>query len=90
MVARSGRRCGGTARSRSRSGAIRGGRVSVPTTLLWSDQDTALSRWSVRKNDEYVDGPYEFVTLEGVSHWIPTEAPAACAEAILERIEGPA
>ncbi len=71
-------------------GAIRGGRVSVPTTLLWSDQDTALSRWSVRRNDRYVDGPYEFVTLAGVSHWIPTEAPEACAEAILERIEIPA
>jgi pimeloyl-ACP methyl ester carboxylesterase len=70
--------------------SIRGGPVTVPTTMLWSDQDTALSRWSVAKNDKYVDGPYEFVTLEGVSHWIPTEAPEACAEAILERIEGAA
>ncbi len=70
--------------------AIRGGRVSVPTTLLWSDQDTALSRWSVRKNHKYVDGPYEFVALAGVSHWIPTEAPEACAAAILARVEGDA
>ena len=68
--------------------ALRGGPVSVPTTLLWSDLDTALSRWSVQKNDRYVDAPYAFVTLAGVSHWIPTEAPEACAEAILERIGG--
>lgn len=69
------------------SGAFRG-RVSVPTTLLWSDQDTALSRWSVRKNAKYVDAPYEFVVLRGISHWIPTEAPEACAETILTRIGG--
>ena len=70
--------------------AIRGGRVSVPTTLLWSDQDAALSRWSVARNDKYVAAPYEFVTLAGVTHWIPTEAPEACVEAVLERIEGAA
>ncbi len=70
------------------AGALRGKRVSVPTTLLWSDGDTALSRWSVRKNATYVDGPYEFVPLAGISHWIPTEAPEACAAAILARIGG--
>ena len=66
--------------------AIRGGPVSVPTTMLWSDRDQALSRWTVRKNDKYVDAPYELVVLEGVSHWIPTEEPQACADAILARI----
>jgi pimeloyl-ACP methyl ester carboxylesterase len=61
-------------------------RVSVPTTLLWSDGDRALTKWSVRKNAKYVEAPYELVVLEGVSHWIPTEAPRACADAILARI----
>ena len=61
-------------------------RVTVPTTLIWSDGDTALTRWSVDKNDKYVDAPYELVVLEGVSHWIPSQAPDACAEAILARI----
>ncbi len=28
----------------------------------------------------------ELVVLEGVSHWIPTQAPDACAAAILERV----
>ncbi len=70
------------------SGALRGRRVSVPTTMLWSDQDAALSRWSVRNNVKYVDGPYEFVALKGISHWIPTEAPEACAATILKRIGG--
>jgi pimeloyl-ACP methyl ester carboxylesterase len=61
-------------------------RVTVPTTLIWSDADAALTRWCVEKNDAYVDAPYELVVLEGVSHWIPTEAPRACADAILARI----
>lgn len=61
-------------------------RVSVPTTLVWSDGDSAVTRWSVRHNDAYVEAPYELVVLEGVSHWIPTEAPRACADAILARV----
>ncbi len=66
--------------------SVLGQPVSVPTTFLWSDGDTAVTRWSFKSNAEYVDAPYELVVLEGVSHWIPTQAPDACAEAILARI----
>jgi pimeloyl-ACP methyl ester carboxylesterase len=34
-----------------------------------------------------VDAPYEAVTLEGVSHWIPTEAPELLAQHVLARID---
>ena len=40
-----------------------------------------------RKTPEYMEAPYEAVTLPGVSHWIPTEAPEALAEHILKRID---
>lgn len=63
-----------------------GGKVRVPTTLVWSDQDIAISRAAVDKAEAYVAAPYELVVLAGVSHWIPTQAPDALAEAILERI----
>jgi pimeloyl-ACP methyl ester carboxylesterase len=33
-----------------------------------------------------VDADYELVVLEGVTHWIPTQAPEALAEAILRRV----
>lgn len=61
-------------------------KVGVPTTFVWSDGDNFVGRESCERNEEYVTGTYEFVTLAGVSHWIPTQAPDACAEAILERI----
>ncbi|TIC85987.1 alpha/beta fold hydrolase [Nocardioides sp. GY 10113] len=65
-----------------------GDRVVVPTTMVWSDGDTAVDRWGPEHSGEYVDADFEYVELAGVSHWIPTQAPEACAEAILERVRG--
>lgn len=69
----------------SRSGLL-GKRVTVPTTLVWSDGDVALGRAGVDLAGDYVDADYELVVLAGVSHWIPEHAPDALAEAILERV----
>lgn len=63
-------------------------RVSAPTTMVWSTGDVALGRWAAEHSAAWVDGPFELVVLEDVSHWIPTEAPDALAEAILERVGG--
>lgn len=63
-----------------------GFRVTAPTTMVWSTDDTALGRWGPEHSEEYVDAPFELVVLDGVSHWIPTEAPRALAEAILARV----
>jgi pimeloyl-ACP methyl ester carboxylesterase len=60
--------------------------VRVPTTYVWSDRDVALGEDGVRLTRQYVDAPYEQVTLEGVSHWIPTEAPDELAGHVLARI----
>lgn len=65
-----------------------GAHVTVPTTLLWSDGDVALGRKGAELTERYVDAPYRFVVLHGVTHWIPTQAPEACAEAILDRVGG--
>ncbi len=66
--------------------------VDVPTTLVWSDQDVALGRRGTELTPQHVRGPYAFVELTGVSHWIPTQAPEALASAVLDRIAsvGPA
>ncbi|TQF65720.1 alpha/beta fold hydrolase [Rhodococcus spelaei] len=50
-------------------------RVSVPTLHVWSDRDTALGPKGAALSSGYVDGPYRFEVLSGVSHWIPDEAP---------------
>lgn len=65
-----------------------GRRVRVPTTLVWSDRDAAIARAAVDASERYVEAPYELVVLHGVTHWIPTQAPEAAAEAVLERVLG--
>lgn len=61
-------------------------KVTVPTTYLWSDRDVALVRGGAERTAAWVDAPYEFIVLEGVSHWIPAQAPQALAAAVLARI----
>jgi pimeloyl-ACP methyl ester carboxylesterase len=62
------------------------GRVGVPTTYVWSDRDVAVSRHAAERCGRYVDGPYRFKVLEGVSHWIPTQAPEPLAALVLDRL----
>lgn len=66
--------------------SLLGRRVTVPTTLVWSDGDAAICRAPVDATERYVHAPYELVVLQGVTHWIPTQAPEAAAEAIIERV----
>ena len=63
------------------------GDVTVPTTYVWGDNDLAVGPVAARACSRYVTGPYRFLPLTGVSHWIPDEVPAALAEAILTQIE---
>lgn len=65
-----------------------GDRIAAPTTMIWSDGDTAIARWGAQHSARYVDADFRLVELPGVSHWIPSEAPDACADAILDRVRG--
>ena len=65
-----------------------GGNVTVPTTLVWSDGDMFVGHWAVDRTESVVEAPYRLVVLPNVSHWIPTEAPDALADAILGRVSG--
>ncbi len=60
--------------------------VSVPTTFVWSDGDTAIGRAAADACGEHVTGEFEYVVLPDVTHWIPDEAPDAAARAILTRV----
>ncbi|MEU1981358.1 alpha/beta hydrolase [Nocardia sp. NPDC019395] len=63
--------------------------VRVPTTFVWSDADLAVARSGVDATAEHVTADYRLVVLEGVSHWIPEEAPESLAQIILGRIGSP-
>lgn len=62
--------------------------VRVPTTYVWSTDDQALGRAGAERCGDHVDADYRFVELEGISHWIPEEAPGELAEAIVSRASG--
>lgn len=51
-----------------------------------TEDDAALGRLAPEHTGPWVDAPYRFVVLPGVSHWIPTQAPDELADAILDRV----
>nr|WP_245555597.1 alpha/beta fold hydrolase [Gordonia soli] len=57
--------------------------VTVPTTFVWSTDDIAIAEYGPRLTVEYVDAPYEFIELSGVTHWIPEQAPEAVVDAVI-------
>ncbi len=62
------------------------GRITVPTLFVWSTDDVALGREGAEATGAYVDGPYRFEVLEGVSHWIPEEVPDVLTRLLLEHL----
>jgi pimeloyl-ACP methyl ester carboxylesterase len=50
------------------------GPITTPTLFVWSTNDIALGREGAEATAQYVEGPYRFEVLEGVSHWIPEQA----------------
>jgi len=60
----------------------RTGRITVPTTHVWSDGDTSLSREGAERCGEQVDARYQLQVLPGVSHWVPDEVPETLARVI--------
>lgn len=62
------------------------GRITVPTTYVWSDGDVALGRKGAETTADHVRGPYLFEVIEGASHWLPDETPDRLAEIIEARV----
>jgi pimeloyl-ACP methyl ester carboxylesterase len=60
-------------------------KISVPTLFVWSDGDTAVLRKAAETCHKWVTGPYRFEVLQGVSHWIPDEAPDVAAALLVEQ-----
>ena len=62
------------------------GKVKVPTLYLWSDEDIALGEAAALATGSYVEGPYRFVRLTRVSHWMVDEAPEHVSGPMLEHL----
>jgi pimeloyl-ACP methyl ester carboxylesterase len=63
-----------------------GAPTPVPVLQVWSDGDTAILRHGIERTHAYAAGDYRLSVLEGVSHWIPDEAPERLADEIIRHL----
>lgn len=62
-------------------------KITVPTLHLWSDGDVAIGPKGAELTPAYVEAPYTFEVLTGVSHWIPDEAPEPLSQLLVRHFE---
>ncbi|WP_344203316.1 alpha/beta hydrolase [Aeromicrobium alkaliterrae] len=62
--------------------------VTVPTTFVWSDADAFIGPVAAAGCPEFVDGPFRYVELTGVSHWVPETRPHVVATEVLRHVSG--
>lgn len=64
------------ARHRDRMALSNGGRVEVPTLIVWGEEDSALGIETLNGTERFVPD-LTIRRLPGVSHWVQQEAPEA-------------
>jgi pimeloyl-ACP methyl ester carboxylesterase len=60
--------------------------VEIPTLYVWSDEDPAIGPTGAYATERHVTGPYRFVVLEGIGHWIPETAADRFNEELLAHL----
>lgn len=63
------------------------GRITVPTSCLWGENDPAFTRQACELTADYVTGPYVERRLAEAGHWIPETRPDDVAQAVLQIVE---
>jgi pimeloyl-ACP methyl ester carboxylesterase len=62
------------------------GEVTVPTLYVWGEDDPALGREAAEATAGHVRGPYRFVRLPGVGHWVAETAGEQLTKLLLEHL----
>jgi pimeloyl-ACP methyl ester carboxylesterase len=62
------------------------GPAAATVLYIWGSGDAALGRAAAEQTAHHVRGRYRFEVLEGVSHWIPEEAPDAVCELLVDHL----
>ena len=62
------------------------GPITTPTLYVWSTGDAFIGEAAARGVARYVEGPYRFEVLDGVSHWISEEAPEQLSALLLDHL----
>jgi pimeloyl-ACP methyl ester carboxylesterase len=58
------------------------GPITMPTALLWGDQDPALGRQAAEATAQHVVGEYRLEVLKGAGHWLQFERPVEVSGAL--------
>lgn len=64
-----------------------GSPTPIPVLQVWSEGDSAVLRHSIDRTEAYAGGAYRLKVLEGVSHWIPDEAPEELATELIAHFD---
>ena len=56
--------------------------IRMPATYVWSSDDFALGREGAELTEKYIEGPYRFVVIDDIGHWIPEQAPGQLNDAL--------
>jgi pimeloyl-ACP methyl ester carboxylesterase len=62
------------------------GNIQTPTLFVWGSADQALGAVAAKGTAEFVSGPYQFVCLEGRTHWLLEEAPEEIATHLIKHL----
>lgn len=60
--------------------------VHVPTLFIGSTNDLAVSLDSIERCGDYCKGPFRSEVLDGITHWVPDEAPDVVTSLLLEHL----
>jgi pimeloyl-ACP methyl ester carboxylesterase len=61
------------------------GRITVPTTFIWSEGDVFINRTAAEGCGRYVDADFAFEELPDANHWLPGLRPTEVAEFVARR-----
>jgi pimeloyl-ACP methyl ester carboxylesterase len=62
------------------------GNIETPTLFIWGSEDQALGAVAAKGTADFVSGPYQFVPLEGCTHWLLEEAPEPVATHLIKHL----
>ena len=54
---------------------------------VWSTGDLALTEAQMTGSEKYVEASFRYERIEGVSHWIPVDAPDALSTLLISWLE---
>ena len=60
--------------------------ITMPTLLIWGEEDPALGERQARLTEKYVAGPYQFAPLAGAGHWLQHQAPAQVSDLLVQHM----